>query len=152
MCIGTLIATSLAISGCSNESRLKDILARTLPPSAQISMIETCSENLGAAVGLFSDISQASDESILNHRVDGLWTRSASLSEFAKSDTERYQGAGVGATILDGKDCLREISNKAEEILFETKTGLYFRSENRKIVVVMFDEPKGHGVIFLQAP
>lgn len=152
MCIGTLIAASLAIAGCSNDASLEETLAEILPPSAQISLTETCKKFLGASVALFSDVSLTSDESILNHAVDGLWAPSSSLSEFAETDAEKYQGAGVGATILDGKDCLRDITNEAEEILFGAKAGLYFRSENRKIVVIMFDAPKGHGVMFLQAP
>ena len=152
MCFGTLIAASLTTGGCSDEARFEETLAEILPSSAQISLIKTCSEFLGASVVLFSDVSLTSDESILNHAVDGLWVPSTSLSEFAESDEAIYRGAGVGATILDGKDCLRDITNEADEILFGAKTGLYFRSENREIVAILFDAPKGHGVMFLQAP
>jgi len=147
-----LLLAFLLIAGCATEVRLKEILAGILPLSPQLSLTETCSKFLGPTVVLFSNASLTSEEDIINHVVEGLWIRSSSLIEFADVDAQTYRGAGVGATILDGKNCLREITAEAEEILFGSKTGLYYRSENREIVAILFDEPKGHGVMFLQAP
>lgn len=143
---------SFAMVGCSNDAKFEEILARILPPTAQIALTETCSMFLGASIALFSGVSLLSEKSLLDHAVDGLWVRSSSLLEFAEADAQEYPGSGVGATILDGKECLRDKTDEAEEILFGAKAGLYFRSENREIVAIIFDEPKGHGVVFLQAP
>ena len=138
--------------GCTNTSRLEKILAEILPPNIQVTMTETCAKLLGPAVALFSTVSPPAEKSILDHTSDGLWVRSASLLEFAEADAREYGGAGVGATILDGKECLRDKTDTADEILFGSKDGLYFRSNNRQIVAILFDEPEGHGVLFLQAP
>lgn len=128
------------------------ILARILPHGSQVTVADTCGEFFGGAVGLFTDVHLPSEKSLLNHEPDGRWFRSASLLDFVTDDDHKYTGAGVSATILDGKKCLGEKTERAREILFEENPGLYFRSRNRQIVAIIFDEPKGQGVLFLQAP
>lgn len=150
--IAILAVLSITLAGCSSKARLKSILTGIFPSNTQVTLTETCVKILGPAVVLFSVASLPSEESILKHTPDGIWTRSISLSEFAKADTKEYKGAGVSATILDGKDCLRDKTDKAEDILFGNMDGLYFRSKNRQVVAILFDDPQGSGVMFLQAP
>jgi len=109
---------------------------------------------MGPAVGLFS-LPEGSEEimkqELLKRTVQGSWSRAPSLAEFARRD-EDHLGPGVGATILDGKRCLRKIESEAKEVLFGDREGFYFRSDNREVVIVIFDHPSGNGVIFVQAP
>ena len=53
----------------------------------------------------------------LQATVQGRWIHAPSLAEFVRRDKEHI-GPGIGATILDGKSCLRKIESDAEEILF----------------------------------
>jgi len=150
--IGTILTVSLALGACASQSRLEDILNEIFPAGAQFEVASTCSNFLGSSVGLFSVSSLPSEKSILDHMVDGHWVRSNSLLQFAETTDQEYVGAGVSATVLDGKECLLYNSDQAEEILFGNKSGLYFRSKNREIVAILFDDPQGQGVLFLQAP
>ncbi|MEX0348994.1 MAG: hypothetical protein AB3N15_06170 [Paracoccaceae bacterium] len=150
--IGLLTAALLTMLGCSRDARLEETLTEILPPEAQIALVETCSELLGASVALFSVALPPASKRFHDQSVNGLWMRTRSLQEFAQADADGYRGAGVSATILDSKECLRNITDDADTILFGEKAGLYYRSENREIVAIIFDEPSGRGVMFLQAP
>ena len=150
--VGAVLAVSIVLSGCATELRLEEILYEIFPQSAQVELDSTCFRFLGPAVGIFTVSSLPSEKSMLDHMADGHWVRSESLLQFAEADYQEYAGSGVGATILDGKKCLRDSSGQAEDILWGNKPGLFFRSNNRKIVAILFDEPKGHGVLFIQAP
>ena len=115
---------------------------------------ETCIKFMGPAVGLFSlpiGSKKIIEQELLEGTVQGSWSRAPSLVEFDRRDNE-YLGAGIGATILDGKECLRDIEPGAEEILFSNREGFYFHSKDRRVVIVIFDRPSGNGIIFVQAP
>lgn len=150
----TLASCVLLLASCSSESPLKTILETHLPDGLVPTLNETCSTLMGPAVGLFS-LSKGPEENIeqvlLKNTVQGRWSRASSLAEFTRRDKE-HMGSGIGATILDGKNCLRKIDENAEETLFGATEGFYFRSENREVVIVIFDHPTGNGVIFVQAP
>jgi hypothetical protein len=109
---------------------------------------------MGPAVGLFTISDTTEDilvEPHLDLQEDVNWSRSDSLLTFTQDD-EGFQGSGIGATILDGKKCLQGITENTRSILFGKKSGLYYHSDDRKVVIILFDDPKGHGVIFVQAP
>lgn len=59
---------------------------------------------------------------------------------------------GIAATLLDGKACLRQITDEADAILFGPKPGSYDASSNEQVVVIVFDDPQAQGVIFMQGP
>lgn len=144
------VLASLAMTGCSVDEIIEDILSESLPPNTEYELTETCSYFMGPAVALFSVVSMPPEEDFLNHTPLGAWTRSASLSEYAASDS--YRGVGIGGTVLDGKQCLRDRTEDANDILFGARTGLFYRSEDRRTVAVILDEPRGFGVLFIQAP
>lgn len=155
---GVLIFLVLTFAGCSSKARLEQILSSIFPPNSEITINATCVKLLGPAVVLFTLKSPLSEEAILNQTVidnwkrRGTWVRLNSFLDFASKDANEYQGVGVGGTLLDGKDCLRAKTERADAILFEDNRGLYYRSGNREIVAVLFDDPAANGVMFLQSP
>lgn len=130
---------------------LDDLLAEALPLGAEARISETCTPFMRGAVALLEEISLPEEEGHEPRSGEGNWTRSLSLSSFAEADSAQYRGAGVAATLLDGKNCYREISPEADEVLFGERPGWFYRSENREIVIVIFDAPAGEGVMFVQA-
>ena len=150
----TLFICTLWLSGCASEKYLDEFLEASLPSGLTPTLNKTCIQFMGAAVGLFS-LPNGSDkilrQEVQNNTVQGTWSHAPSLGEFAARDAE-HRGAGIGATILDGKKCFRDMEETANEILFGNKTGFFFHSENRNVVIMIFDDPKGNGVIFVQAP
>lgn len=80
---------------------------------------------------------------------DGVWTRQSSLLEFAdQHDAE----PGISATVLDAKDCLEALRADARVLLFEPSLGLYFRSGDQTVVIILPDALPGTGVILTQGP
>ena len=154
MICAVIFSSVLLLASCSSESHLKSVLKSYLPDGLVPTFGETCIKFMGPAEGLFS-LPEGSEEimkqELLEGSVQGSWSRAPSLAEFARRD-EDHLGPGVGTTILDGEKCLRKIEREAQEILFGDREGFYFRSDNREVVIVIFDHPSGNGVIFVQAP
>ena len=149
-----ILSGILLLASCSSESQLKAVLKSYLPDGLLPTLGETCIKFMGPAVGLFS-LPEGSEEFINRELLMGTnygrWARASSLADFVHRD-EHHGRSGVGATILDGKKCLRKIESQAHDILFGEREGFYFRSENGQVVIVIFDQPSGNGVIFIQAP
>ncbi len=78
------------------------------------------------------------------------WSVHESMPDFHKDRSGAF--VGIGATLLDGKECLRSLTENANTILFETMPGTYYASPNEEVIIVLFTEPKGTGVIFVQSP
>jgi len=142
----------LLCASCTNPSVLNELLFGALPEGAKASISETCMPLLQGAVAFLDEVTLPDTTPLEASNATGEWVRSLSLASFAEADKIQYRGAGVSATILDGKDCIRELSSDAEQILFEQTSGWYFRSNDREVVIVVFDEPPGKGVMFVQAP
>ena len=77
------------------------------------------------------------------------WSYAPSLGEYVGRDS--YPSLGLAATILDGKACLRELTPDANKILFGDTPGLYRHSQNRRILVILFNDRPHTGVVFVQA-
>ncbi len=147
-----ILVSIMFLTGCSNSELIEDHLERILPKSANVTIDKTCtSSNLGI-VALLTVTSLQEDALALIPKDKGKWIRASSLSEFSKTDAQEHTGLGVRGTILDGKICVRELTNQAEPILFGDKTGWYFTSYDREIIIAVFDEPERLGIMFIQAP
>ena len=144
----------LLIASCSSKNQLHSILKSYLPDGLAPTLVETCTRFLGPAVGVFSLPSGSEEimkQELVKRTVSGSWSRAPSLHEFTRRDVG-YPGPGISATILDGKKCLRKIESRADEILFGERGGYYFRSDDREVVIVIFDHPSDRGIVFVQAP
>ena len=84
--------------------------------------------------------------------IDGIWVHGESLSDFADFMDSGRPGPGVGATILDGKNCLREMTDNANDILFGRNPAQYFGSSNRRVVIILPEATPDEGILFVQAP
>lgn len=72
------------------------------------------------------------------------------MREFVEQRSDR-RGADLGATILYGQICLHDLSNAANSRHFDERPGFYYASDDERVVIVLFDQPPGAGVIFVQA-
>ena len=144
--------TLLLCASCTDQTILSEILYDALPEGANAVISEACTPLLQGAVALLDEVSLPDETPLDASNATGEWVRSVSLTNFSEADSATYRGVGVSATILDGKNCLRHLSLDADQILFGERSGWYYRSDNREIVVVLFDEPLGKGVMFVQAP
>ena len=138
------LLTAAFLGGCDSPSRLLELIDGALPPDTGATLTESCTPFMGPFVGLFTlpNGPLVSPEG---------FQRFPSLSDFVQSDADCL-GACLGATVLDGKECLRKLTNRADDILFAPTPGLYRWTNNRKVIVVLFDDPAGEGLIFVQAP
>lgn len=69
------------------------------------------------------------------------------MQEFALTyDSE----VGIAATVLDGKNCLMSMRDDAVALPGEPQPGLYFRSQDQSVVIMMPDDMPGTGVLFSQ--
>lgn len=153
-CRVVTLAAVFLLAGCGNhvENEILRLLAEALPESAEPRLQSTCHGflGLGPAVALFEVPPQDQTGDSFFTQNDA-WVRLQSLPEFVEQHST-VRGPGLGATILDGKECMRELSEDAETILFESSPGLYYSSSDERVVIILFDEPRGNGAIFIQAP
>lgn len=150
--VWTPVCVLVFCGACATQNVLSELLQGALPTGAKAHIAETCAPLMQGAVALLNEVSLPDEERHEPRSGVGNWKRSLSLSSFVQADSSLHQGVGVAATILDGKDCFREISSEADQVLFGEKSGWYYRSENREVVIVIFDTPAGEGVMFVQAP
>ena len=154
--VALIAAFFLAGCGSEIEDEIHRILAEALPELAEPQLLSTCYSfmGLGPVVALF-DVPMRGrlDALIFDNEIgeNAGWTRHQSLLEFVEQRSV-VRGAGLGATILDGKKCLRKLNDNSASILFEERPGSYYSSADERIVVILFDKPQSAGVIFIQAP
>jgi hypothetical protein len=139
-----------ALSGCTVDGALHAYLSEVFPAGSTVEITESCGGTLGlsAAVAVF-DVDFAGDAPTPDLTAfspdDGAWTRQKSLREFA----ELYEsGEGIAAAILYGRDCLGDLRDDANALLAGPVAGLYFRSHNQQVVIVLPDNEPGTGVVF----
>lgn len=144
------LASAIVLIGCAATSHIREKLAAILPSDANVQVSQTCSGAIFPHAASFSVSESLSAEAVLNLEVDGKWMQASSFSDFIARDTDAPKGPGVGATLLDGKACLRGFSKDADRILFGESAGLYYRSASGGIVAVLFEAPVWQGVVFLQ--
>lgn len=151
-CILKVSASICTLSGCTFEGAALEYLVDVFPQGSVIQVTDSCSRTFGMGGGAvifeasFQQNAQAPDLTALSPEL-GTWTREDSLQKFAKKyDFE----VGIAATVLDGRDCFRSLREDAEAWLFEPNPGIYFRSHDQNIVIMMPDDPPGYGVLFSQ--
>lgn len=149
---GVFAAIIAILGGCSPDASLKSTLLKILPENTKVELLQTCSRFMGPAVASFSFTPLPANDSSIRNSTDRKWARYSSFAELADADAKLYKGLGVSATLLDGKKCIREIDSNANQILFGSNKGWYYISQNREIVAFLFDNPKGRGLLFIQAP
>ena len=146
------MAVISGLSTCSAEDSLTNYLGEVLPAGTEIEINESCGGTFGLnpAVALFQVAipNQLSSPDLTAIAFEGgSWTRQASLQEFAN---QHGAPVGIGATILDGKGCLRDLRDDADSLLFEPLPGLYFRSNDQSVIIILPDGEPGRGVLFTQ--
>lgn len=150
-----LSATALLLAGCTQEDNLKNLLDQTLSAQGEVTITTSCTSflGLGPSVAIFEVSPKLAEEAMgLTGRFSDnpAWSVHKSMPDFHKDRSRAF--VGIGATLLDGKECLRSLTEKANTILFETMPGTYYASANEEVNIVLFAEPRGTGVIFVQAP
>lgn len=147
--------TMLFAVGCTQDGNLMEILAKALPADASPTLTDSCTSFLGfgPAVGIFEvSLEMAREAAGFKGRFAEtlLWSQHGSMVEFAEARS--HQIAGINATLLDGKDCLREMTAGADEIMFGDTPGTYYASPDEQVVIVIFSGDLGKGAIFVQSP
>ncbi|NUB46826.1 hypothetical protein GEU84_020795 [Fertoebacter nigrum] len=158
MPLSRLLAISvnaLLLGGCTQEGHLLDILARALSSDGEVKIETSCTAFLGfgPAVAIFQVSPGLAEEAVsLTGRFaeNWAWSHHESMNDFHKKRGVRT--VGIGATLLDGKDCLKKLTANADALLFDKMPGAYFASPDEEVVIVLFSEPQGRGAIFVQAP
>lgn len=141
-----------SLSGCTYEGSIQEYLADIFPEGSVIQVTDSCSSafGLGGGAAVF-EIAVSDDEPVLEpgefSPERGAWTREQSMQEFAlKYGSE----VGISATVLDGKNCLMSMRDDAVVLLGKLQPGLYFRSHDQSVVIMMPDDMPGMGVLFSQ--
>ena len=148
------LAISLGLSGCMPEAIILDHLQSALPPGTSASLAERCSPFMGPSVALFDLSTDRANDALLSEQLrnmDGLWSQHESMADFHQVRSQA-RGPGIGATLLDGKSCLRDLTPDADDILFGDRRGYYYASPPEDVVIVLFGAEPQSGVIFVQAP
>jgi len=148
-------ATMLFAVGCTQNSHLMKILGNALPADASPTLTDSCTSFLGfgPAVGIFEVSPEAAREAAgFKGRFADTpsWSQHGSMVEFAEVRSREI--AGINATLLDGKDCLREMTAGADEIMFGDTPGTYYSSPDQQVVIVLLSGDLGKGAIFIQSP
>jgi hypothetical protein len=150
-----LSVSAFLLGGCTQEAHLKDILAHALSAKGEVTVEKSCTYFLGfgPAVAIFQISPGLAEEVVgLTGRFaeDSAWSHHDSMIDFYEE--RGVQTVGIGATVLDGKDCLRGLIANADAVLFDKMPGAYFASPDEEVVIVLFSEPQGRGAIFVQPP
>ncbi|MBL9050207.1 MAG: hypothetical protein JNK19_08865 [Tabrizicola sp.] len=147
-----IAAVISSLSGCTTAGALHDYLSEVFPSGSAIKITDTCGGTLGLSaavavieVSLPGGAPPLNEESLATET--GRWTRQESLQEFIEQHAEP---AGIGVTVGDGKDCLLDLRDDAEALLFEPSPGFYYRSNNQMVVIMLPDSEPGRGVVFAQ--
>jgi len=143
------------LSACTQDDNLIDLLRDALPPALEPQLTATCTSflGLGPAVAVFKIYRGAAVNLTVQseHLPNGnLWSRHEAMSDFV--EVRSQTSVGVGATLPDGKNCIRNLTADADLILFGENSGTYYTSANEQVVIVLFDSPKDTGAIFVQSP
>lgn len=148
--IGLAIMTCLG--GCVDRDA-RAILHEVFLGPKNVRILASCSEAWGLAGSIaFFEISSAQPVTLKDvteqSSIKGHWSRETSLMRFIEKHDPK-EVPSMGRTILEGKACLQEESSRADEILFEDNPGLYFGAFDGNVVIVVFDDPRNSGVIFM---
>lgn len=150
--LATIAVSAFSLAGCAQENAIELLLVDAFMGFSDVRVTDSCTGffGLGTAVASF-DVSLVSKsqedlERFLAELPD--WSLHDSVEEFVANRSET--SSGIEATLLDGKDCLERLSPNAEEILLQRSPGAYYASKNGKVVLVLFSEGQGSGVIFLR--
>lgn len=148
-------ATMLFVVGSTEDSKLMEILRMALPADASPNLTDSCTSFLGfgPAVGIFEvSLVVAREAADFEGRFADTpsWSQHGSMLEFAEARSREI--AGINATLLDGKDCLRELTAGSDEIMFEDTPGTYYASPDQQVVIVLLSGDLGEGAIFVQSP
>jgi hypothetical protein len=140
------------LSGCTYEGAVLEYLVDVLPVGSAIQVTDSCSSAFGAGGGAaVFEVTFPQDASVPDLAALGLergtWTREGSLGSFAE---EHDFEVGIAATVLDGRECFRSLREDADAWLFEPKPGLFYRSEDQTVVIMMPDDAPGVGAVFSQ--
>lgn len=148
-------ATMLLTVGCTQDSNLIEVLSTALPADAAPMLRDSCTSFLGfgPAVGLFEVSPETAREAagFQGYFADAAsWSQHRSMIAFAA--VRSHEVAGINATLLDGKECLREMTADADEIIFGHSPGTYYASPDQEVVIVLRSDDLGKGAIFIQSP
>lgn len=153
MRLGFAIASLLILNGCATKDQLERFLNEILNPIWQGEITTACVSALVGNAGFFTfeggTVGQVAKPYGLN--AEGYWQRSNSLAERVEVWDSDHRGPGAAMTVLDNRECIRDLHPDAERLLFGQAPGVYYVSDNREVIVVLFDGDEKQGMILVQA-
>jgi hypothetical protein len=140
------------LAGCTFEGAVSEYLVDVFPEGSVIQVTNSCSSAFGAGGGaaVFEVTFPQNDavpELAALKPERGVWTREDSLQIFAAKYGSKV---GIAATVLDGKNCLNTMRDDADSLLSAAQPGLFYRSHDQTVVIMMPDGVPGTGMIFSQ--
>lgn len=146
------LAALCVLAGCTTETAVQQYLTEILPTASVVRATDSCGGWLGlspavALVDVTLPKGVARGDLIGLETETGAWSYRGSLQDFVDDEGKPV---GLAATVLDGKDCLRRLRADADAILFGPLPGLYFRSHDQSVLVILPDGQPGLGILFTQ--
>jgi hypothetical protein len=147
----TLSALALTLSGCTFEATVREYLVEVFPPGTTVQISDSCSGAFGMAGGAAQfqvTFPKGAPPDLTALALDqGAWSREGSLLEAVEKHGEDF---GLGSTVTDGWNCLRDMREDGRAWFTDPMPGLYFRSQDQTIMIMLPDSHSGVGVLFAQ--
>lgn len=146
-------AALLLLPGCTTNGQLEVFLNEILNPIWHGKLTEACVSALTGNAGLFiyeaGVAGQVAKPDASNS--EGHWQRARSLAERVETWDEAQRGPGAAMTVLDNRDCIRDLHPEADRLLWGDAPGIYYVSDTREVIVVLYDGAERLGMILVQA-
>jgi hypothetical protein len=148
----TLAALTLTLSGCTFAASVREYLVEVFPPGATIEISDSCSGAFGLAGGAaqfhVTFPEGAATPDLTGLALDrGVWSREGSLIETVQKHGEQF---GLETTVTHGWNCLLDMREDGRTWFTDPMPGLYFRSQDQTILIMLPDGHPGVGVLFAQ--
>jgi len=146
-------ASLIWLAGCATKGQLEIFLNEILNPIWQGEITDACLSALTGSAGLFTY--EAGVAGLVAKpdapNSEGHWQRARSLAERVETWDEAQRGSGAAMTVLDNRDCIRDLHPEADRLLWGDAPGIYYVSDSREVIVVLYDGAERLGMILVQA-
>lgn len=146
-------ASLIWLAGCATKGQLEIFLNEILNPIWQGEITDACLSALTGSAGLFTY--EAGVAGLVAKpdapNSEGHWQRARSLAERVETWDEAHRGPGAAMTVLDNRDCIRDLHPEADRLLWGDAPGIYYVSVSREVIVVLYDGAERLGMILVQA-
>ena len=140
-------------AGCATKGQLETFLNEILNPIWQGEITDACVSALTGSAGFFTYEAGVAGQVAKpdNSNSEGHWHRARSLAERVETWDEAKRGPGAAMTVLDNRDCIRDLHPEADRLLWGDAPGIYYVSDTREVIVVLYDGAERLGMILVQA-